>query len=37
VDPVDMQPVNGREPPVLIAIAAWIGIVRLIDNLFVPA
>jgi pantothenate synthetase len=37
VDPVDMQPVNGREPPVLIAIAAWIGSVRLIDNLFVPA
>ena len=37
VDPVDMQPVSGEERPVVIAIAAWIGNVRLIDNLLVPA
>jgi pantoate--beta-alanine ligase len=37
VDPVDMQPVSGEERPVLIAVAAWIGKVRLIDNLLVPA
>jgi pantoate--beta-alanine ligase len=37
VDPVDMQPVSGEQRPVLIAIAAWIGKVRLIDNLLVPA
>ncbi|MGD1071026.1 MAG: pantoate--beta-alanine ligase [Bryobacteraceae bacterium] len=37
VDPVEMQPVGGMERPALIAIAAWIGNVRLIDNLLVPA
>jgi pantoate--beta-alanine ligase len=37
VDPVDMQPVSCEQRPVLIAIAAWIGKVRLIDNLLVPA
>ncbi len=36
VDPVDMQPVSGEERPVVIAIAAWIGNVRLIDNILVP-
>lgn len=33
VDPLDLQPVQRIEAPVLIAIAAWIGDTRLIDNL----
>jgi pantoate--beta-alanine ligase len=37
VDPAGLQAVSGSELPVLIAIAAWIGDVRLIDNLLVPA
>lgn len=37
VDPAGLQPVSGSELPVLIAIAACIGDVRLIDNLLVPA
>jgi pantoate--beta-alanine ligase len=35
VDPAGMRPVSGSGLPVLIAIAAWIGKVRLIDNLLV--
>lgn len=33
VDPRDLQPVQKIEGPVLIAIAAWLGDTRLIDNL----
>jgi pantoate--beta-alanine ligase len=33
VDPAGMQPAKGIDLPVLVAIAAWIGEVRLIDNL----
>jgi pantothenate synthetase len=36
VNPEDVRPVSESERPVLLAIAAWIGKVRLIDNLLVP-
>ena len=35
VDPAGMRPISAMKLPVLVAIAAWIGEVRLIDNLLV--
>ena len=33
VDPTEMAPVDRIEAPVQIAIAAWLGTTRLIDNI----
>ncbi len=35
VDPEEMQPVQTLEKPVLVAVAAWLGQTRLIDNILI--